>query len=147
MKEKGFTLIEMLIIVAVLGVITAIAVPNFVKAQRSARDSNAVKYLRTWSSGQEMYRKANPLNCYASADEALVTGGFVHKALNGGIADDKGHLYSIDSNGCAEPDPNRWYGRARRKDSVVASYSYYIDQSGVIHKAQAATANAADPPL
>lgn len=147
MKEKGFTLIELLIVVAVLGVITAIAVPNFIRAQRSARDSNAVKYIRTWSSGQEMYRKANPLNCYASSDEDLVTGGFVHKGLNGGNADDRGHTYSIDSNGCAEPDPNRWYGRARRRDAITASFSFYTDESGVIRKAQAPTANAADPPL
>ncbi len=145
MKEKGFTIVELLIIVAVLGVIAAIAVPNYIKAQRSARDSNAVKYIRTWSSGQELYKKTN--NCYSSSDEDLVTGGFVHKALNGGVADDKGHTYSIDSAGCAEPDPNRWYGRARRKDPTVASNSYYIDQSGVIHKAQAATANVTDPPM
>ncbi len=145
MKEKGFTIIELLIIVAILGIIAAIAVPNYVKAQRSARDSNAVKYIRTWSSGQELYKKAN--NCYASSDEDLVTGGFVHKALIGGVADDKGHTYSIDSAGCAEPDPNQWYGRARRRDTVVATYSYYIDQGGVIHRAQAATANVTDPSL
>jgi type IV pilus assembly protein PilA len=146
MKEKGFTLIEVLVVVAILGIIAAIAVPNYIKAQRSARDSNALKYLRSWSSGQEMYKKAN--NCYSSSDELLVTGGFVHKALDsGGLADDKGFIYSIDSAGCAEPDPNRWYGRARRKDPTVAIFSYYIDESGQIRKADAPTANFADPPL
>ncbi|MEW6206858.1 MAG: type II secretion system protein [Acidobacteriota bacterium] len=147
MKEKGFTLIEMLVVVAVLGIISAIAVPNFLKAQRSARDSNAVRYLRSWSSGQEMYRKAHPLNCYASADEDLVTGGFINKALIGGNADDRGHTYSIDSRGCAEPNPNQWYGVARRRNTIVASTSFYIDQSGVIRRNAGATAGPGDPTL
>jgi prepilin-type N-terminal cleavage/methylation domain-containing protein len=146
MKEKGFTMIEMLVVIAILGIVTAIAVPNYLKAQRTARESSALKYVRSWSSGQEMYKKAN--GCYATTDEDLVTGGFVLKAYDSvDGADDPAYSYSIDSNGCAQANPTRWWGRARRKSVTLAAYSYYIDETGTIRRAEAGTANATDPPL
>ena len=46
--EKGFTLIELLIVVVIIGILSAIAIPNFVNQRNKAYQASA----KTWASGQ-----------------------------------------------------------------------------------------------
>lgn len=149
MKEKGFSLIELLIVVAILGITSAIAVPNLLKARQAAYEANAVQFLKSWLPGQEMYKKAHGF--YAASDEELVTESFINKALNSDRnADDTGYLYSIDSsstNPGGGPNTTAWFGRARRRNQAITRRSFYIDQTGVIRVRIGDTANVGDPPL
>jgi type IV pilus assembly protein PilA len=53
--SKGFTLIELMIVVAIIGILAAIAVPNFMKFQARARQSEAKTNLNAWGTGAKSY--------------------------------------------------------------------------------------------
>ncbi len=57
--KKAFTLIELLIVVAIIGILAAIAVPNFLNAQMRARIANAESDMKTLDTALEMYRMDN----------------------------------------------------------------------------------------
>ncbi len=46
MNRKGFTLVEIMIVVAIIGLLAAIAIPNFVKARQKAQESACIANLR-----------------------------------------------------------------------------------------------------
>jgi prepilin-type N-terminal cleavage/methylation domain-containing protein len=54
--NEGFSLIELILVVAIIGVLAAIAIPNLLSSRRSANEASALSALRTISSGQDTYR-------------------------------------------------------------------------------------------
>lgn len=143
MNQSGFSLIELLIVVAVIGVVSAIAVPNVMKARQAAYEASAISFIKSWVPGQEMYKKVH--GEYSSTDEDLVKEKFVYKALNSnGDCDDTAFRYSINSTPSDDP---RWWGVAERRSAVLATRSFYIDQSGLIRARVGNTATASDPPM
>ncbi len=70
-KQKGFSLIELLIVVAIILIIAAIAIPNLLRARISANEASAVGSLRTVNTAQISYNSAYPTVGYASTLSAL----------------------------------------------------------------------------
>jgi prepilin-type N-terminal cleavage/methylation domain-containing protein len=59
-KQMGFSLIELLIVVAIILIIAAIAIPNLMRARMSANESSAVSSLRTINTGEITYNSTYP---------------------------------------------------------------------------------------
>jgi len=55
-SNDGFSLIELILVVTIVGVLAAIAVPNLLSSRRSANEAAALSAIRTISTGQETYR-------------------------------------------------------------------------------------------
>jgi len=66
-KQKGFSLIELLIVVAIILIIAAIAIPNLLRARIAANESSAVASIRTLNTAQISYNSAYPTVGFAAA--------------------------------------------------------------------------------
>jgi len=66
-KQNGFSLIELLIVVAIILIIAAIAIPNLLRARMAANESSAVSSLRTINTGEITYQSTYPTVGYAPA--------------------------------------------------------------------------------
>jgi prepilin-type N-terminal cleavage/methylation domain-containing protein len=59
MSKKGFTLVEIMIVVAIIGLLAAIAIPSFVKARNTSRQNACINNLRQIDSAKEQWALAN----------------------------------------------------------------------------------------
>jgi len=66
-KAKGFSLIELLIVVAIILIIAAIAVPSFLNSRLQANESSAAASVRTLNSAQISYNSTYPSVGFASS--------------------------------------------------------------------------------
>src|SRR5688572_25305717 len=77
-QSKGFTLMELLIVVAIIAILASIAIPNFLEAQVRAKVSRAQSDLRSLTTALESYRVDNnkypltPIDALSSRDLRLV---------------------------------------------------------------------------
>ena len=73
-KQKGFSLIELLIVVAIILIIAAIAIPNLLRARIAANESGAVGNLRTINTAEVSYITAFPTTGYSTSLTELGSG-------------------------------------------------------------------------
>ena len=81
-KQKGFSLIELLIVVAIILIIAAIAIPNLLKSKMAANESSAVGSIRTINTGEVTYAAGCPNVGYSSTLQELNTGATCTAGVN-----------------------------------------------------------------
>jgi len=63
-REEGFTLIELVIVIAIIGILMAIAIPNYMSARRTAAINATKSNLRNLATALELYMAENNLSIY-----------------------------------------------------------------------------------
>ena len=151
-KQKGFSLIELLIVVAIILIIAAIAIPNLLKARIAANQASAVGSLRTIVTSEVSYQSsyggyspdlpslAGALPCTSSAATACLIDPVLGAGQKSGYAFGyiKGAGVPIASFTCTADAITQ---------GTTGDMHYFTDNSGVIRFNAAAVATAADPAL
>ncbi len=139
--KKGFTLIELMIVVAVIGVIAAFAVPNLVKSKGVAREGAALSAVRSLVNAQVTYVSVRNSGTFAADLSTLEAAGLIDSVLASGTIDAYSLSVSGDSSGFEINARPLFYGS-------TAIRSFYSDESGVIRFNTAdAAATAGSPGL
>ncbi len=154
--SRGFSLIELLIVVAIILIIAAIAIPNLLRSRIAANQASAVGSLRTLNTANITY--ASTYNTgYASAMTYLApptTGnptstaaGLIDSVLASGFKSGYSFSYSPSITATTNrTDTYYWIASPITPGTTGTNY-YFTDQSGVIRQNSTTTASASDSPI
>ena len=139
-QSPGFSLIELLIVVAVIGIIAAFSIPSLVKSKAAANEKVAIVYMRNWTAAQELYHTR--FGVYADADNQLFNAGLIDGR---GSADSHGYTFSIDN---GSNSLYTWWGTSRPDvPGQTGSRWFYTDHTGVIRWSTSGNADSSSSPL
>src|ERR1700675_3177561 len=127
-KNKGFSLLELLIVVAIILIIATIAIPSLLRSRQAANESAAVANLRTINTAQVTYLSSNGGN-YGAAP-GLVSGRLLDSRLNGTVS---GYVYTVTNSGAD------YTANATPAASNTVRYGYYSTPDGVVRFATTTT--------
>src|SRR5437899_11943956 len=83
-NNRGFSLLELLIVVAIILIIATIAIPSLLRSRQSAQESSAVAQIRTMNTAEVTYIASNS-GAYGSIPE-LITQGMIDGRFTGSIS-------------------------------------------------------------
>ena len=156
--NRGFSLIELLIVVAVILTIAAIAIPNFIRSKMKANEAGAVQNLRNVFTASVVYSTTYNIG-FAATLAALgptpgnplqvssTHAGLIDDVLAAGVKGGYAFTYQatdVDGDGkmdiyTVQADP--------LNPGVTGQRHYFTDQTGVIRYNDTAAASATDPPI
>jgi prepilin-type N-terminal cleavage/methylation domain-containing protein len=122
--HSGFTLTELLIVIAIIGIIASIAIPAMLKARRTANEAAAIGSLRALNSAESSYAAAAGRGGFAPLLATLATGcpgstfGFISPDLSIDPAVKSGYTITVAASASSSPGPTDCNG-------VVTETAYY----------------------
>ena len=123
-RKQGFTLIELMIVVAIIAIIAAIAIPSLLNARKAGNEASAISSCRTITTVNEQYRTR--FGSYADSLDRLYTQAYIDKVL--GSKQKSGYDFTY-----ASTDKNLWTCNADPHDAgKTGDRGFFVDQSGVI---------------
>jgi type IV pilus assembly protein PilA len=162
--SRGFSLIELLIVVAIILIIAAIAIPNLLRSRIAANQASAVGSLRTLNTAEITYATTYNTGYTATlgnlgppaagSNPVATAAGLIDSVLSGGTATATSSVKSgytfvytpaaTDASGRVDV-----YGITATPITVgtTGTNYYYTDMSGVIRQNSTATAGSTDSPL
>lgn len=156
-NNSGFTLIELMIVVAIIAIIAAIAIPSLMRSRMQANEANALGSLRAITTGQISYQSAayspgfGGVGNFGSLAEledpdGLGTGGFIDATLAGGSK--QGYDFDLDTTDGAPGAPPTFECNADPQvPGQTGNRFFFVDQTGVIRFENGGQASAGSDPV
>ncbi len=155
--DRGFSLIELLVVVAVLLVIAAIAIPNYLRSKLRANEASAVSSMRVITTAETTYSTSYgtgfaPLANLGGADPCTAsanTACLIDSSLTSGVK--SGYSFAAPIPGAlgTTSAPNTSYqvhGDPLSRGNSGTN-SFFVDESGVVRFNSSAVATSADTPI
>jgi type IV pilus assembly protein PilA len=140
MNRRGFTLVEIMIVVAIIALLAAIAIPNLLRARLAANESAAIAAMKTVSIAAHTYRAGSPQYPANLSSLSSATPPYIDSVLGGG--NKSGYTFNMtgDASGFvayAVPQSVNTTGVRR----------FFVDTSGVIRYNASGAATGTDSPI
>lgn len=138
-RQQGFSLIELLIVVAVIGIIAAIAVPNLMRSRDAAQEASAISSLRTLATAEVTFAATQGNGQFGDLGQ-LEGAGLIDEALGAGSKE--GYAFALAGTPAAfqiNADPTG--------PNATQMRSFFVDESCVIRFEQGGAAGVGSTPL
>ena len=142
-RQEGFSLIELLIVVAIIGIIAASAIPNLLASRRAANEGSAQSSMRTIHSAEAVFQSTagngsfGPLRIDGTNNElSLVGQSLVDGQLGSATGVKSGYTFLLPAANCAAgPPPTFWGSTSPANTSFgtrTGNRSFAISEDGVL---------------
>jgi type IV pilus assembly protein PilA len=154
-NERGFSLVELLIVVAVILIISAIAIPNFITSKLRANESAAIENMRTITSANVVY-STTWQSGYAStlgtlggnaAAPTQTAAGLLDSVLSSGNKSGYSYSYSAAAPDSAGNIDNYTLNASPEIPGQTGVRYFYTDQTAVIRYNGTTSAGPTDAPI